>query len=33
MLDKDMEIELEMDPETGGVTYKEATARPDERAS
>ena len=29
MLDKDMEIELETDPETGGVTYKEATARPD----
>jgi len=29
MLDKDMEMELEVDPETGGLTYKEATARPD----
>jgi len=29
MIEKDMEIELEKDPETGGVTYKEATARPD----
>ena len=29
MLEKDMEMELEVDPETGGVTYKEATARPD----
>ncbi len=29
MLDKDMEMELEVDPETGGMTYKEATARPD----
>ena len=26
---KEMEMELELDPETGGVTYKEATARPD----
>ena len=24
-----MEMELEVDPETGGLTYKEATARPD----
>ena len=30
MLDKDMEMELEVDPETGGLTYKEATARPDD---
>ena len=29
MLEKDMEMELEVDPETGGMTYKEATARPD----
>ena len=29
MLEKDMEMELEMDPETGGISYKEATARPD----
>ena len=29
MLEKDMEMELEVDPETGGLTYKEATARPD----
>jgi len=29
MLEKDMEMELELDPETGGMTYKEATARPD----
>ena len=29
MLEKDMEMEIETDPETGGVTYNEATARPD----
>ena len=29
MIEKDMEMEIELDPETGGVTYKEATARPD----
>jgi len=29
MIEKDMEIELEKDPETGGISYKEATARPD----
>ena len=29
MLEKDMEMELEVDPESGGITYKEATARPD----
>ena len=29
MLEKDMEMEIETDPETGGITYKEATARPD----
>ena len=29
MIEKDMEIELELDPETGGISYKEATARPD----
>ena len=29
MLEKDIEMEIETDPETGGITYKEATARPD----
>jgi len=29
MLEKDIEMELEVDPETGGMTYNEATARPD----
>jgi len=29
MLEKDMEMEIDTDPETGGVTYNEATARPD----
>ena len=29
MLEKDIEMEIETDPETGGVTYREATARPD----
>ena len=29
MLEKDIEMEIETDPETGGMTYKEATARPD----
>ena len=26
---KEIEMEIEVDPETGGMTYKEATARPD----
>ncbi len=29
MLEKDMEMELDYDPESGGYTYNEATARPD----
>ena len=29
MLEKDMEMELEYDPEVGSYTYKEATAKPD----
>jgi len=29
MIEKDMEIELEMDPETRSINYKEASARPD----
>ena len=29
MIEKDIEMEIDMDPETGGVTYNEATARPD----
>ena len=29
MLYKENQIEIEVDPETGGVTYKEASARPD----
>ena len=29
MLEKDMEMEIDTDPETGGITYNEATARPD----
>jgi hypothetical protein len=29
MLEKDMEMELDYDPETGGYTYNEATAKPD----
>ena len=29
MIEKDIEMEIDVDPETGGVTYNEATARPD----
>jgi len=29
MIEKDMEMEIETDPETGGLIYREATARPD----
>ena len=29
MLYKENQIEIEVDPETGGVTYREASARPD----
>ena len=29
MLDKDMEMEIEYDPEVGAYEYREATARPD----